>query len=68
MRNNNLHAELILGDARGLDRYSKPGQFDTVVSLSVIEHLTKEEGLRMMRSMEKVASRKVIFYTPRGAS
>jgi hypothetical protein len=55
-----------VGDVRELDRYFKAGQFDTVVALDVIEHLTKEDGLQMMRSMEKIASRKVIFYTPSG--
>lgn len=65
-RRENLHAELVLGDARELERYFKPGQFDTVVALDLIEHLTKEDGLRMMRSMETIASRKVVFFTPSG--
>jgi hypothetical protein len=37
-----------------------------VIALDVIEHLTKEDGLRMMLSMEKIASRKVVFFTPSG--
>jgi hypothetical protein len=65
-RKEHLHRELILGDVRDLEKYFKPGQFDTVVALDVIEHLTKEDGLRMMQSMEKIASRKVIFFTPNG--
>jgi len=65
-RKEKLHAELILGDVRELDRYFKPGQFDTVVALDVIEHLTKEDGLKMMQSMEKIASRKIVFFTPSG--
>jgi hypothetical protein len=65
-RQQKLHDEVILGDARELEKYFKPGQFDAVVALDVIEHLTKEDGLRMMQSMEKIASRKVIFFTPSG--
>jgi hypothetical protein len=65
-RKENLHSELVLGDVRELDRYFKPGQFDTVIALDVIEHLTKEDGLRMMRSMENIAGRKIIFFTPSG--
>lgn len=65
-RRENLHAEVILGDARELERYFKPGQFDTVVALDLIEHLRKEDGLRMMRSTEAIASRKIIFFTPNG--
>ena len=65
-RKEKLHAELVLGDARELERYFKPGQFEAVVALDVIEHLTKDDGLRMMRSMEKIASKKVVFFTPSG--
>jgi hypothetical protein len=65
-RRQKLHSEFILGDVRELDRYFKPGQFDTVVALDVIEHLTKEDGLRMMRSMENIASKKIVFFTPSG--
>jgi hypothetical protein len=61
-----LHKEVILGDVRDLEKYFKPGQFDTVVALDVIEHLTKGDGLRMMRSMEKIAAHKVVFFTPSG--
>jgi hypothetical protein len=61
-----LHADVVLGDVRDLQRYFKPGQFDTVVALDLIEHLTKEDGLRLMRSMEEVSARKIIFYTPSG--
>lgn len=65
-RKQNLHRELVLGDARELDRHFKPGQFDTVIALDLIEHLTKEDGMRLMRSMESIASQKVIFFTPSG--
>jgi SAM-dependent methyltransferase len=62
----NLHDQYVLGDVRDLEKYFKPGQFDTVLALDVIEHLPKEDGLRMMRSMEKIARRKVVLFTPSG--
>jgi hypothetical protein len=65
-RQQKLHHELVLGDARELEKYFKPGQFDAVVALDLIEHLTKEDGLKMMRSMESIAGRKVVFFTPSG--
>lgn len=65
-RSKKLHDNVVLGDVRELDKYFKPGQFDAVVALDVIEHLTKEDGLRMMQSMEKIAGHKVIFFTPSG--
>jgi hypothetical protein len=49
-----------------LDNYFNPGQFDAVMALDVIEHLIKEDGLRLMRAMEKISRRKVIFFTPSG--
>ncbi len=65
-RQNNLHDAYVLGNVQDLEKHFKPGQFDTVLALDVIEHLPKEEGLKMMRSMEKIARRKVIFFTPSG--
>ena len=60
------HDELVLGDIRFLEQYFKPSSFDACVALDVIEHLTKEDGLKLMASMEKIASRKTLFFTPNG--
>jgi len=60
------HDQLVLGNVCKLDEYFKPDQFDAVVALDVIEHLTKEDGLRMMQAMEKIARRKIIIFTPNG--
>jgi len=65
-RKTNLHVDVILGNVLELERYFKPGQFDAVIALDVIEHLTKEDGMRMMASMEKIAGKKVILFTPNG--
>jgi len=65
-KQNHLHEEYVLGDVRELENHFKPGQFDTVLALDVIEHLPKEDGLKMMRSMEKIARRKVVLFTPSG--
>jgi hypothetical protein len=39
---------------------------DTVFALDFIEHLEKEDGLRMLREAERVARRQVVVYTPHG--
>jgi hypothetical protein len=39
---------------------------DTVFALDFIEHLEKEDGLRMLREAERVARRQVVIYTPQG--
>jgi len=62
----NTHDEMIHGDVRELDRYFAPKQFDACVALDVIEHLPKPDGAKLMRDMEKIAAKKVIFFTPCG--
>jgi SAM-dependent methyltransferase len=58
--------ELFCGDLRNLTKYFKPGQFDACIALDVIEHLPKEDGLKLIREMELIAKKKVIFFTPNG--
>ena len=65
-RRQKTHDELILGNVRELNNYFKPGQFDAVIAMDLIEHLTKEDGLRLIETMEKISRRKVIFFTPSG--
>lgn len=60
------HDGIIQVDARELEKHFKPGEFDVCVALDVIEHLPKQEGLRMMRSMESISAKKTIFLTPKG--
>ena len=62
----NTHDEIVQGDVRELARYFRPGQFDACVGLDVIEHVVKEDGLKMMKAMETVAAKKVILFTPCG--
>lgn len=60
------HDELVQGDARELAHYFKPRQFDACIALDVIEHLTKVDGLKLMQDMEKIAKKRVVFFTPKG--
>jgi SAM-dependent methyltransferase len=60
------HDHLVYGDARELSRHFQPRQFDACIALDVIEHFTKEGGLKLMQDMEKIARKKVIFFTPNG--
>lgn len=60
------HDEIVLGDVRELSRHFKEGQFDACIAMDVIEHLPKEDGLRLMRDMERIAKKRVIFFTPNG--
>jgi hypothetical protein len=58
--------EMIHGDVRELDRHFRPRQFDACVALDVIEHLVKPDGVKLMKDMEKIAAKKVVFFTPCG--
>jgi len=62
----NAQDEIICGDIRNLANYFKPDQFDACIAMDVIEHLPKEDGLKLMRDMELIAKRKVVFFTPNG--
>ncbi len=62
----NTHDEIIEADVRELGRHFQPGEFDACIALDVIEHLAKPDGIKLMQDMERVASKKVIFFTPCG--
>ncbi len=61
-----IHDQYFLMDVLELDKYFPPQSFDCVLALDFIEHLEKEDGLRFIAMMEKVAKRKVILLTPNG--
>jgi len=65
-RSLNTQDELIFGDVRELTTLFKPGQFDACIAMDVIEHMPKEDGLKLMRDMELIAKKKVVFFTPNG--
>jgi len=44
----------------------KNNSFDCVIALDLIEHLEKEEGYTLISTMERIAKRKVIIFTPNG--
>lgn len=60
------HQECYLADARDIASLFAPGQFEACIALDLIEHLTKEEGKQLLHDMEKVASKRVIVFTPNG--
>src|SRR5689334_17058910 len=61
-----IHKRYVKADVRDLDRHFAPGSFDCVVASDVIEHLEKEEGLRFLESLERIARKRVLIFTPNG--
>lgn len=57
-----IYEKVIRGDVTKLK--FKPKSFDAVICLQVIEHVTKKDGLKMIKSMEKLAKYQVIIATP----
>ncbi len=59
-----LHHQYIKEDVTKVD--FKPKSFDAVIMIDVLEHLTKEDGQKMLKKMENWAKKKVIVFTPNG--
>ena len=59
-----MHSEYILMDIRAMGFREK--SFDTVAAFDVIEHLSKDEGLKLIEDMTKIAKSTVMIYTPNG--
>lgn len=58
------HTQLVLADAQKLPFRDK--SFETVLCVEVIEHLEKEAGKELIRSLEQIAQKQVIITTPVG--
>jgi hypothetical protein len=53
-------------DVRKLEEIFVPKSFDLVIALDIIEHLEKEESLRMIAACERIARKAVVLETPKG--
>lgn len=53
-------------DVRKLKDLFVDKSFDIVIALDVVEHLKKEESLKMMKELERIARKAVIIETPEG--
>lgn len=61
-----IHNAYFMLNVLDIDKQFSESSFDAVIALDVIEHLAKEDGFKLIEKMEKIASRKIIFYTPNG--
>jgi len=65
-RKNKTHTEFVFARAQDIGGRFTAGQFDCCVALDLIEHLMKEDGLKLIRDMERIAAKKVLVFTPSG--
>jgi len=61
-----IHSHYILGDIRKVE--FKPKSFDAVIALNVLEHLTKQEGIKLLEKMQQWARKKVVIKIPNTSS
>jgi len=65
-RRRSTHDELIQGDIREAVGLLGGRRFDACIAMDVIEHLTKEDGWKMLKAMEQIATKRVVIFTPNG--
>ncbi len=61
-----IHNDYVTMDVLDIVKNFEPHSFDCVLASDVIEHLSKEDGNRLIDMMEKIARHKVIIFTPNG--
>lgn len=64
MKTLSAHNAYVLTDVRALPFKAK--SFDCIVATEIIEHLSKDDGLKMLEEIESVAAKKIIMTTPNG--
>lgn len=60
------HDTYKIGDIRNIGKLYRKKSFDAVIAIDVVEHLSKEDAIRLIQDMEKIARKKVIILTPNG--
>jgi len=56
----------MIGDALKLSPTFADGSFDLVLLMDVVEHFTKEDGLRLVQEAQRIAKKKVLLWIPEG--
>lgn len=61
-----IHTDYVQCDVRDVGRHFGPRSFDVVLASDLIEHLTKDDGLKLLADMERIARHRVVVFTPNG--
>ena len=65
-KDSRIHSEYLVSDIFMACQKFKDNSFDCTLALDLIEHLSKIDGLKLIKEMTRIASKKVIVYTPNG--
>ena len=63
-KQNEIHTQYIVADLLNIDFKRK--SFDAIIALDLIEHLAREDAIRLIYKMEEWSKKKVIIFTPNG--
>jgi SAM-dependent methyltransferase len=61
-----IHNKYYRMDVLEIGKNFKPDSFDCVLASDLIEHLDRDEGIKLMEMMETIAKHKIIIFTPNG--
>lgn len=56
----------VQGDVTKISEVFLPNSFDLVMALDIIEHVEKDQALKLLRDLEEIARVAVVIETPRG--
>lgn len=65
-RKSGLYKQVLKGDVRYLPKSISKKKFDAIFSSQVLEHLSKKDSLKALRSWEKLAKKRIVVSTPVG--
>lgn len=65
-KKNKIHDKYVIDNIENIDKYYKNRSFDAVIAMDVIEHFEKNDALKLLKKMEKIARKKIIILTPNG--
>ena len=65
-KNSRIHSDYWLSNVFDACRKIKDKSFDCVLALDLIEHLSKTDGLKLIKEAERIAKKRVIIFTPNG--
>ena len=63
-KKHNLYDTVLKWDLRKLPLPFKNNEFEVVVAIEVVEHLEKNDALKLIKEMERIAEKRVIISTP----
>lgn len=61
-----IHDKYFIIDITNIDYIYNQETFDCIILMDVIEHLTKQVGIKIIKKMVQIAKKKIIVFTPNG--